>query len=94
VDAWVTYTDASESELLLNDGSVSRFLQGLLVDPVTGQCFDPTGGCVPLDIFGVGRLSDEGVNFIRHDPFENTTSRKQTLGLELGARYSDYKHAG
>lgn len=79
VDAWITYTDASESELLLNDGSVSRFLQGLLVDPITGQCFDPTGGCVPLDIFGEGRMSAEGVKFVRHQPFENTTGRKQTL---------------
>jgi iron complex outermembrane receptor protein len=79
VDAWITYTDSSETELQLNDGSVSRLLQGLLVDPLTGQCFDPSGGCVPLDIFGEGRLSPEGVDFIRHDPFQNDTSRKQSL---------------
>ena len=79
VDAWISYTDASESELFLNDGSVSRMLQGLLVDPTTGQCFDPTGGCVPLDIFGEGRLSDEGLDFISSEPYENITARKQTL---------------
>ncbi len=79
IDFWITYTDAEESELQRNDGSVSRLLQGLLVDPATGQCYDPTGGCVPLDLFGEGRISDEGIDFIRHAPFENTTDRKQTL---------------
>ena len=79
MDAWFTYTDASEEELSLNDGSISRTFQGLLVDPATGQCFDPSGGCVPVDLFGEGRISPEGVDFIRHDPFVNTTTRKQTL---------------
>jgi len=79
LDAWVTYTDANESVLLLNDGSRSRLLQGLLVDPATGQCFDPSGGCVPVDIFGEGRMSDAAVDFIRATPYENITTRKQTL---------------
>jgi outer membrane receptor protein involved in Fe transport len=79
VDAWVTYTDASESELRLNSASRSRFAQGLLVDPVTGECFDPSGGCVPLDPFGEGRLSPEGVEFIRLSNVENLTDRTQTL---------------
>jgi outer membrane receptor protein involved in Fe transport len=79
VDAWVTYTDASETETYLNDGSLSRFAQGLLVDPVSGECFDPSGGCVPLDVFGEGRLSAEGVDFIRISHIENLTDRTQTL---------------
>jgi iron complex outermembrane receptor protein len=79
IDAWVTYTDATESELLHNDGSISRLQQGLLVDPVTGQCFDPSGGCVPLDVFGEGRLSTEGVEFLSISGIENTTNRTQTL---------------
>jgi len=90
MDAWITYTDASESEFQRNDGSVSRVLQGLLVDPATGQCFDPSGGCVPLDLFGAGRLSDEGAEFIRHDPFVNITNRTQTLAevVVTGAPFS------
>jgi len=79
LDAWITYTDSDESVLLLNDGSRSRLLQGLLVDPATGQCFDPSGGCVPVDIFGEGRMSDAAVDFIRADSYENITKRKQTL---------------
>jgi iron complex outermembrane recepter protein len=78
-DAWLTYSRSDESEFLLNDGSRSRFAQGLLVDPVTGQCFDPSGGCVPLDIFGAGRISPEAANFLRVDNVENRTERVQKL---------------
>jgi len=79
LDTWITWTDADEKTRFLNDGSLSRLQQGLLVDPATGQCFDPSGGCVPLDVFGEGRLSQEGVDFLRVDGIENNTSRRQIL---------------
>jgi outer membrane receptor protein involved in Fe transport len=78
-DAWLTYTDSDEPEILLNDGSRSRFQQGLLVDPNTGQCFDPSNGCVPLNVFGAGNLSSEAVDFIRVRPLTNQTTREQML---------------
>jgi iron complex outermembrane receptor protein len=78
-DAWVTYTEGDEPELLHNDGSASRLQQGMLVDPVTGQCFDPSNGCVPVNWFGAGNLSPEAVDFIRIAPFQNETSREQLL---------------
>ncbi len=78
-DAWVTYTDSDEPETLLNDASRSRFQQGLLVDPVTGQCMDPSNGCVPLNVFGAGNLSAEALDFIRFVPLRNETTREQTL---------------
>jgi outer membrane receptor protein involved in Fe transport len=74
-DSWVTYTDVSSTTRYLNAVSRSRTLQGLLVDPLTGECFDPSGGCVPLDVFGENRLSQEGVDFVRHAPYENVTER-------------------
>jgi iron complex outermembrane receptor protein len=78
-DAWVTYTDSDEPQLYLNDGSYARFQQGLLVDPVTGQCFDPSNGCVPVNWFGKGNLSPEAVEFLRLPPLENRTKREQVL---------------
>ena len=78
-DAWLTYTDSDEPEILLNDASRSRFQQGLLVDPNTGQCFDPSNGCVPLNVFGAGNLSSEAVDFIRVRPLTNQTTREQML---------------
>jgi outer membrane receptor protein involved in Fe transport len=79
VDAWVTYTDSSGSEMFLNGYTESRLAQGLLVDPASGQCFDPSNGCVPLDIFGEGRLSPEGTDFIRAPAWESLEERTQTL---------------
>ncbi len=79
IDAWATYTSESTTTYLRGDASRSRLLQGLLVDPASSECFDPSGGCVPLDLFGEGRLSSEGVEFLRFPPYENDTERTHKL---------------
>jgi len=79
LDAWVIYTTSDDVESILNNGSVSRIQQALLVDPLTGQCFDTSGGCVPADVFGEGRLSPEAVDYIRWQPLTNITEREQLL---------------
>lgn len=76
-DAWVTYSKNDETDFLLNDGSLSRWQQGLLVDPATGECFDPSGGCVPVNMFGSGNLSPEAIAFLRLPPLESITRRDQ-----------------
>ena len=78
-DAWFTYTRNDERDRLLNDGSRSRWQQGLLVDPVTGQCFDPSNGCVPVNMFGEGNLSPEVVEFLRLPPITDKIKRDQWL---------------
>jgi outer membrane receptor protein involved in Fe transport len=77
-----------------NDNSVSRILQGLLVDPATGNCFDTSGGCVPVNPFGAGNLSQEATNFIalpetsadedRDEQVLNATVRGSPLELWAG----------
>jgi outer membrane receptor protein involved in Fe transport len=79
IDAWVTYTKSDENEILRNDVSRSRFTQALLMDPATGQCLDPTGGCVPVDPFGAGRMSQAAADFIRVPGAVNVTERTQKL---------------
>jgi len=79
IDAWVTYTKGSSVYYLRNDVSRSRFLQGMLVDPLSNKCYDPSGGCVPLNVFGEGSLSAEGADFIRHADYENVTERTNKL---------------
>jgi iron complex outermembrane recepter protein len=78
-DAWFTYTDSNESEQYFNDASASRLAQGLLVDPLTGECVDPSGGCVPVDVFGPGQITAEAAAFIRVDDLVNETKRTQAL---------------
>jgi len=78
-DAWLTYTNSDESEFLLNDGSRARWQQGMLVDPATGQCFDPSNGCAPINMFGNSNMSPQAIDFLRIPRMENVTSREQTL---------------
>lgn len=78
-DVWVTHTIGEETRLERNDGSYSRFQQGLLVNPITGECFDPSGGCVPINPFGEGNLSQAALDFFGVAPYETTVDRDQTL---------------
>jgi len=80
-DAWISYTDANLTNLYLNFLNTSRISQGLLVDPVTGNCYDPSNGCVPLDLFGAGRLSEAGADFLRDDPWVQKETRTQVLAV-------------
>ena len=79
IDAWVTYTKSDEQDVLANDVSYSRLEQGLMVDPITGQCLDPSNGCAAVDIFGPGRMSADAASFLRVPPMTNTTERSQKL---------------
>lgn len=76
-DAWVIYSKADEKNQLLNAVSFSRFQQGLLVDPLTGQCFDPSNGCAPVDMFGLNNMSAEAAEFVKSRPLNNPISREQ-----------------
>jgi iron complex outermembrane receptor protein len=78
-DAWLTYTRNDETDEVLNDGSLSRWQQGLLVDSATGQCYDTSNGCVPVDMFGPGNLTAEAVDFLRLRPLVDVTDREQWL---------------
>ena len=78
-DFWVTYTKGEEEEFLLNSASRTRVQQGFLVDQATGQCYDPTGGCVPVSFFGAGALTPEALEYIRVRPILNKTNRTQKL---------------
>jgi iron complex outermembrane receptor protein len=76
-DAWLIYTTADDEERILNNGSVSRLQQAMLVDPESGGCINASGGCVPADVFGAGRLSAGAVDFVRWHPLSNITERDQ-----------------
>lgn len=59
-----SYSSTDLDAQITNDNSVSRIQQGLLVDPTTSNCFDTSGGCVPVNPFGAGNLSPEATAFI------------------------------
>ena len=68
-----------------NDASISRIRQGMLIDPITNECVDPSGGCVPVNLFGPGALSEEAADFIRVDGIvEETRVEQQTFTAYIG----------
>lgn len=60
---------------------ISRFQQGLLVDPDDPtQCANPANGCVVLNPFGQGNLTDEMVDFILAGATNLTQVEQQQVG--------------
>lgn len=78
-DAWAVYSKVDDSRTSSNYASLSRWQQGMLVDPTTGECFDPSGGCAPIDMFGLRRMSPEAIAFLRVPPVATVTEREQLL---------------
>ena len=69
--AWYSWTETDVDPLFHNAVSQSRFEQSLFIDPATGGCLDPSGGCVPANIWGAGNVSDEAAEFIRFGTVED-----------------------
>lgn len=59
-----SYAENARNSHSPNDISIGRLRQGLLVDPLTGQCFDTSRGCAPVNPFGAGNLSPQASDFI------------------------------
>jgi iron complex outermembrane recepter protein len=74
-----TYSDASMTLAETGGVSSSRLRQGVLVNPETGDCYDTSNGCVPVDIFGVGRLSDDAVDFLYEGEFVTREDTEQQV---------------
>jgi len=63
-DAFYSFSNLDNQTSLNNDVSASRFIQAVLVNDAGTACQDPSGGCVPINIFGPGNISQEAVDFV------------------------------
>ena len=63
-DSYFQYGNTHGSNSLLGDTSIARIQQGLLLNAAGTGCLDPSGGCVPVNIFGQGTMSRAAANFI------------------------------
>lgn len=64
-DVYYQYGNTHGSNSLLGDTSLVRIQQGLLLNAAGTGCADPSGGCVPVNIFGQGTMSAAAANFIK-----------------------------
>ena len=77
-DVYYSRSQMDQSNLLNNDVSASRFKQALLTNDAATECTDTSGGCVPINIFGEGNISDAAVNFVNVGA-SNVTTLKQEV---------------
>jgi iron complex outermembrane recepter protein len=77
LDGFYSYAQNDRTEALDNAASRARVQQGLLFNPATGQCLDPSNGCIPVNIFGEGNLSAAAADFIRITGLANRSSSVQ-----------------
>lgn len=62
--------------------SSANLQQALLVNPVTGECLDPAGGCAPADVFGPDRLSSQAAEFVSiGELVSREESRQQVISV-------------
>src|SRR5213078_49585 len=60
----ISYGNTHGSSSLLGDTSLQRIQQGLLLNAAGTACQDTSNGCVPVNLFGRGRLSAAAATFI------------------------------
>ena len=76
------HSETEVEELSLNAISDQRLRQALLVDPASGECIDPSNGCVAANIFGEGNISPQASDFIRFGELSNqSTTQQQVISL-------------
>jgi outer membrane receptor protein involved in Fe transport len=82
----VFYNFGRSEETQRQEGNIviSRFQQGLLVDPDNPtQCANPANGCVVLNPFGEGNLTQEQIDFITVGATNTTFIQQQQAGAYL-----------
>lgn len=80
-DAYASYGISLQQVVSDNTINVPNYMQA--IDAVRGpngsiQCRNPSGGCVPLDLFGLGVASQAAINYVIGNPF-NHANLKQTV---------------
>ncbi|WP_237067222.1 TonB-dependent receptor domain-containing protein [Microbulbifer guangxiensis] len=82
-DSYYSYSNLENTNLLNNDVAASRFRQALLVNDAGTACQDTSNGCVPLNIFGAGNISQEAVDFVNVGATNVTSITQEVLSASV-----------
>ncbi len=66
-DSFFIYGNVHQTNILRNDISKDKFLQALNATGTAAnpRCIDASDGCVPLNIWGAGNISEDAAQFVR-----------------------------
>jgi iron complex outermembrane recepter protein len=77
-DAYYLYQRTEYLERLKNDVSKSRFINAL-----SGCANNATDGCVPVNIFGAGRITEAQANYLRVNATNSTNVEQQVASASI-----------
>jgi iron complex outermembrane receptor protein len=93
-DAYYSQTSMKNDQFLNNDVSDTRFRQAVLVSDDGLSCQDPSGGCVPMNIFGAGNITQEAVGFVNIGATNVTTINQQIVNATVNGQFGGIGDAG
>lgn len=84
-DVFAQYAEVKRTEVFKNDLSYSALQRALDVvqGPNGPQCFDPSGGCVPLNLFGTAPISQAALNYVIRDAAQQTKTTQFVAGANV-----------
>lgn len=85
-EAYYSRSSVGHDTNYYNSASAKRLQQAMLATVGSGGdivCIDPSGGCVPINIFGQQDISPAAADFLRIDPLETTRVREQIAELAV-----------
>ncbi len=89
-ELFYNYGRSEETQRQQNNISISKYQQGLLVDPSDPtKCLDPSGGCVVMNPFGAGTITEDMANWVRVTASNLTTVEQQQLAANIAGDVFD-----
>jgi outer membrane receptor protein involved in Fe transport len=81
-DVSAQYGEVRKHEVLKNDLSYTALAQALdvVAGPTGPRCFDPSNGCVPLNLFNAGTIPASQLSFVLRNAIQNTKTTQFVVG--------------
>jgi outer membrane receptor protein involved in Fe transport len=89
-DASYQFAEVDMSNRHSNYVSVAAVDQAFDVDPVTGLCIDPSGGCVPYNLWQTGGVTPDQTAFFNQTYNENGTTDQEVISAYVQGSLGEY----
>ncbi len=88
-DTYLQYGTSIYSEEYVNDASIKKIQNALLVNP-DGTCMSDSNACVPLNIFQTGGVSKAALGYVLTPGFKNGETTEQIANFSLTGDLGQY----
>ena len=93
-DLSASYSQVTMSRSYTNEFSVARLTQALdvITDPDTGEavCRDPSNGCVPYDVFTIGNVTQDALDFLQVPLIQTGTTTQNIVSGVISGDMGQY----